>query len=100
MLTLVLITTSHTSYHTPSSKHTLTCSLFYSIYLTSYLITLQDALTSAYIGAYRGVNDHNLVLDRKYVDVLFRGIIEDYYFKESNRHQMWNNTESRIFAGD
>lgn len=59
---------------------------------------LQGALTSAYIGAYRGVNDHNLVLDRKYADVLFRGIIEDYYFKGSNRHQMWNNTESRIFA--
>ena len=32
------------------------------------------------------------------LDVLFRGIIEDYYFKGSNRHQMWNNTESRIFA--
>ena len=61
---------------------------------------LQDALTSAYIGAYRGVNDHNLVLDRKYADVLFRGIVEDYYFKQSNRRQMWNNTESRIFAGD
>ena len=59
---------------------------------------LQGALTSAYIGAYRGVNDHNLVLGRKYADVLFRGIIEDYYFKESNRRQMWNNTESRIFA--
>ena len=34
------------------------------------------------------------------LDVLFRGIIEDYYFKGSNRRQMWNNTESRIFAGD
>jgi hypothetical protein len=57
---------------------------------------VKGALTSGYIGANRGVNDHNIVLDRKYTDVLFRGIIEDYYFKGSNRHQMWNNSESRI----
>ena len=31
---------------------------------------LQGVLTSAYIGAYRGVNDHNLVLDRKYAGIL------------------------------
>ena len=57
---------------------------------------VKGTLTSGYIGANRGINDHNMVLDRRWTDVLFRGIIEDYYFKGSNRYQMWNNSESRI----
>ena len=58
---------------------------------------LKGAVTSAFLGSYRGINDHNLVLDRKYADPLFRGLIEDYYFKGSNKGLMWNNTEHRIY---
>lgn len=58
---------------------------------------MKGALTSADIGSYRGINDHNLVLDRKWADTLFRGLVEDYYFNGSNRGVMWNNTESRIY---
>ena len=58
---------------------------------------MKGALTSADIGSYRGINDHNLVLDRKWADTLFRGLIEDYYFNGTNRNVMWNNTESRIY---
>jgi hypothetical protein len=58
---------------------------------------MKGALTSADIGSYRGINDHNLVLDRKWADTLFRGLVEDYYFNGSNRGVMWNNTEHRIY---
>jgi hypothetical protein len=58
---------------------------------------VKGALTSAYIGTYCGINDHNLVVDRKWADSLFRGIVEDYYFSGKHRHDMWNNTEARIF---
>ena len=58
---------------------------------------LKGYVTSSFLGSYRGINDHNLVLDRKWADVLFRGLIEDYYFQSTNRHQMWNNTEHRIY---
>ena len=56
-----------------------------------------DALTSADLGSYRGINDHNLVLDRKWADVLFRGLTEDYYFNKSNRNVMWGNPEHHIY---
>ena len=52
---------------------------------------------SADLGSYRGINDHNLVLDRKWADVLFRGLTEDYYFNKSNRHVMWGNPEHHIY---
>jgi hypothetical protein len=58
---------------------------------------LKGVITSAFLGSYRGINDHNLVLDRKWADPLFRGLIEDYYFKGSDRGVMWNNTEHRIY---
>ena len=58
---------------------------------------LKGYVSSSFLGSYRGINDHNLVLDRKWADVLFRGLIEDYYFNQSNKQVMWNNTESRIF---
>ena len=54
-------------------------------------------LTSADLGSYNGINDHNLVVDRKWADTLFRGMIEDYYFNRTSRHQMWNNTEHHIY---
>ena len=52
---------------------------------------------SADLGSYRGINDHNLVLDRKWADVLFRGLTEDYYFNKTNRHVMWGNPEHHIY---
>ena len=71
----------------------------YYLHLT-YLLPFPYPLhshTSADIGSYRGINDHNLILDRKWADILFRGLIEDYYFNQSNKQVMWNNTESRIY---
>ena len=58
---------------------------------------MKNALTSADLGSYRGINDHNLVLDRKWSDVLFRGLTEDYYFNKTNRRVMWGNPEHRIY---
>jgi hypothetical protein len=58
---------------------------------------MKNALTSADLGSYRGINDHNLVLDRKWSDVLFRGLTEEYYFNKTNRHVMWGNPEHRIY---
>lgn len=58
---------------------------------------LKDSLTSLSIGSYRGINDHNLVVDRKYADVLFRGLTEDYYFNKTNRLVLWGNPEHRIY---
>ena len=47
-------------------------------------------------GGFRGINDHSLVLDRQYVDVLFRGLVEDYYFNKTLRDVFWGNAEQRI----
>lgn len=58
---------------------------------------LKNSLTSLSLGSYRGINDHNLVVDRKYADVLFRGLTEDYYFNKTNRMVLWGNPEHRIF---
>ena len=33
---------------------------------------MKNSLTSQNLGSYRGINDHNLVVDRKYADVLLR----------------------------
>ena len=60
-------------------------------------VNFKNALTSAEIGSYRGINDHNLVIDRKWLDIMFRGLIEDYYFNKTNRFVKWNNTEHRIY---
>lgn len=58
---------------------------------------MKDSLTSLGLGSYRGINDHNLVVDRKYADVLFRGLTEDYYFNKTNRMVLWGNPEHRIY---
>jgi hypothetical protein len=44
-----------------------------------------------------GVNDHNFVVDRRYGDVLFRGLIEDYYLNASLSKVFWGNPEHRIY---
>jgi len=54
------------------------------------------ALTSARVGSFRGVNDHNFVIDRKWGDSLFRGFTEDYYFNNTFEKVMWGNPEHRI----
>lgn len=56
-----------------------------------------DGLTSARTGSFRGINDHNFVIDRKWADTLFRGFTEDYYFNKTLAHEMWGNPEHRIF---
>ena len=58
---------------------------------------MKNSLTSQNLGSYRGINDHNLVVDRKYADVLFRGLTEDYYFNKTNRMVLWGNPEHRIY---
>lgn len=55
------------------------------------------ALTSARVGSFRGVNDHNFVIDRRWADILFRGLTEDYYFNSTFEKVMWGNPESRIY---
>lgn len=57
----------------------------------------QLALTSARTGGFRGINDHNFVIDRKWADTLFRGFTEDYYFNKSLIHESWGNPEHRIY---
>ena len=54
------------------------------------------ALTSARVGSFRGVNDHNFVIDRRWGDTLFRGLTEDYYFNATFEKVMWGNPEHRI----
>jgi hypothetical protein len=57
----------------------------------------KGSITSLSIGNYRGINDHNMVIDRKYADMVFRGFTEDYYFNKTNRRVPWRNPEQRIF---
>ena len=54
------------------------------------------ALTSSSSGSFRGINDHNFVIDRRYADTLFRGLTEDYYFNSTLEKVMWGNPENRI----
>jgi len=55
------------------------------------------ALTSANTGSFRGINDHNFVIDREWADTLFRGLTEDYYFNKTLSQEMWGNPEHRIY---
>ena len=56
----------------------------------------KNTLTSLDYGSYRGINDHNFVVDRKWLDDLFRGLTEDYYFNHSKIEIPWMNAEHRI----
>jgi len=58
--------------------------------------TYLNALTSSNSGNFRGINDHNFVIARKWADVLFRGLTEDYYFNSSQEKVIWGNPETRI----
>ena len=57
----------------------------------------KNNLVSANIGSHHGVNDHNFVIDRRWSDVLYRGITEDYYFNDTLDRFIWLNPEHRIF---
>ena len=59
--------------------------------------TYLNYVTSLDFGSFRGINDHNIVIDRKWVDSLYRGLIEDYYFNHTKNEPSWNNAEHRIF---
>lgn len=68
--------------------------------LSSWLLDLEryaHKLTSSGSGSYRGVNDHNFVIDREWSDDLFRGLTEDYYFNKSLFNVPWGNPEHRIY---
>ena len=54
------------------------------------------AMTSSLSGSFRGVNDHNFVIARRWADTIFRGLTEDYYFNSSLEHVVWGNPENRI----
>lgn len=56
-----------------------------------------NALTSARTGSFRGVNDHNFIIDRRWADILFRGFTEDYYFNKTLAKEAWGNPEHRIY---
>lgn len=46
-----------------------------------------------------GLNDHDIIIDRKYADTMFRGLVEDYYFQEarnSSHGVQWGNPESLL----
>ena len=94
------IITTHPHLHTITapSQHLLSHTLnLIQQNTNSHRPNIPNPPTSADLGSYRGINDHNLVLDRKWADVLFRGLTEDYYFNKSNRHVMWGNPEHHIF---
>ena len=45
---------------------------------------------------YGGINDHTMIVDREYVDSLFRGLIEDYYLDISSHGDFWCNPETLL----
>ena len=59
--------------------------------------TYLNYVTSLDFGSFRGINDHNIVIDRIWLDDLFRGLIEDYYFNHTKNEPRWDNAEQRIF---
>lgn len=56
----------------------------------------KGAMTSAGTGSYRGINDHNFVLDRYWADNMLRGLVEDYYFNSTLENVFWGNPERRF----
>lgn len=54
-----------------------------------------NSLTSLDLGSWRGINDHNFALDRKYIDDFFRGLVEDYYLNHT-KIEIWNNPEQHL----
>ena len=70
----------------------------------TYVISKYYMFTRSYINRintlkednFGGLNDHDMIIDRKYADVMFRGLTEDYYFQEgknSSHGKRWGNPE-------
>jgi hypothetical protein len=57
----------------------------------------RGALSSMSMGNFGGVNDHNFVIDRLWLDDLYRGLTEDYYFNSTLEHEPWGNPEHHIY---
>ena len=57
----------------------------------------RGGLSSMSMGNFGGVNDHNFVVARLWLDDLYRGLTEDYYFNSSLEHEPWGNPEHHIF---
>merc|ERR1719224_426191 len=66
----------------------------------TYVISKYYMFTRSYINRintlkednFGGLNDHDIIIDRKYADVMFRGLTEDYYFQEgknSSHGERW-----------
>ena len=59
-------------------------------------------IVSLELNNWRGLNDHDIIINRKYADNVFRGLAEDYYFQEGKRssHQnvslWWTNPEALL----
>jgi hypothetical protein len=47
-------------------------------------------------GSWNGLNDHHLVVDRKWVDAMFRSPTEDYYLHTKKTGLYWKNSESLL----
>ena len=54
-----------------------------------------NSLTSLDLGSWRGINDHNFAIDRKFIDDFFRGLVEDYYLNHT-KIEIWNNPEQHL----
>lgn len=57
--------------------------------------TYMNIATFAKSGSADGLNDHNYVIDRKYIEV-YRSFSEDYYFNKTLNQVFWGNPEHRI----
>ena len=57
----------------------------------------RGGLSSMSMGNFGGVNDHNFVIDRLWLDDLYRGLTEDYYFNSTLEHEPWGNPEHHIY---
>ena len=61
-----------------------------------YTSSFQDSIVSLAANDYEGMNDHDFIVDRKFADVMFRGVAEDYYFQEglnSSHGEHWGSPE-------
>ena len=80
------------------STHTTTTHTLTHHQHTPSLISLTTLLPPfpPFPGNFGGINDHNFVVDRLWLDDLYRGLTEDYYFNSSLEHEPWGNPEHHI----
>jgi hypothetical protein len=44
----------------------------------------KNRVVSTSFGGWGAINDHNIFADRKYADIVFRGIVEEFYFSDKS----------------